>query len=185
MKQEALIHEHWPLFMPILLTISEDDETRTRISGLEIMSEFLDKCPAKILQSTGIGRVIQDAIFPSLLFLPSLTPEEESIRIMKPAYRALFTIAEKEQDKSSHTRRDLLDSIIREGILTAYDHASNYISVVETLLETLATAVNCLGIYAVKHLEVCAKDEREHIQFKTFIANKKQNRQFFPQYHRS
>ncbi|KAF4125338.1 Protein of unknown function (DUF2454) [Geosmithia morbida] len=117
------------------------------------MSTFLDKCPAKVLKSTGIGKVFQDAIFPSVLFLPSLTPEAESIQIMQPAYRALIILAEKDPDTSSPTRRLLLDSIIREGILTAYDHASSYIHVVETLLRTLATVVNCLGVYTVKHLQ--------------------------------
>lgn len=149
-----MLRDHWPLFTPVLLAISEDGDVSTRTAGLEILAEFLEKCPAKILRSTGIGKVFEDAIFPSLMFLPSLTPEGEAIRLMHPAYKALVILAEKDPDVDSPSRRKLLDKVIREGILAAYDHASHYIAVVEVLLSTLAGVIDSLGVYSVKHLQV-------------------------------
>lgn len=125
-----------------------------RTTGLDILTTFLDKCPGKILQSTGIGQVFQDAIFPSLMFLPSLTPEDESIRLLQPAYRALVSLAEKEPDVNNLRRRKLLDKVVRDGILAGYNYASQYISVVETLMRSLTMVLDCLDIYAIKHLNV-------------------------------
>lgn len=152
--QENLVSNNWPLFTPVLLAISEDEDPSIRALGLEILTDFIDKCPSQILKSTGIGTVFQEAIFPSLLFLPSLTPEEESVKLMRQAYGALVTLAEKEANVANLGRRQLLDKTVRDGILAAYEHASQYVGVVETLMETTTTVVNCLEIFSVKHLQV-------------------------------
>lgn len=115
---------------------------------------FLEKCPLKVLKSTGIGKVFEDAILPSLLYLPSLTPEEESIKIMGPAYQALLVLARKESDASSLSRRALLDKVLRQGIFAAYEHASNYLAVVQTLMSITVHVLDTLGIYSIKHLSV-------------------------------
>lgn len=149
------------MFTPVLLTISEDEDTAVRTLGLEIVVEFLEKCPATVLKSTGIGKVFEDAILPSVLYLPSLTPEEESVKIMRPAYQALLVLAQKEPDASSPTRRALLDRIIREGLVAAYEHASNYLVVVEALMSTTVTVLDTMGISSVKHLPVSSCASRE------------------------
>lgn len=149
-----MIRDHWPGFTPVLLTISEDNDTAIRTSGLEIVVNFLRKCPAKKLESTGIGKVFEDAILPSLLYLPSLTPEAESVKVMRPAYEALLVLAQKHADGSNLVRRTLLDKILREGLFAAYEHASGYLEVVKTLMNVATTLVDTLGIYSVKHLPV-------------------------------
>lgn len=154
MAQENIICDNWPLFTPVLLAISEDEDTFTRALGLEILADFIDRCPLQILKSTGIGAIFQQTIFPSLLFLPSLTPEEQSVKLMRQAYGALIVLAEKEPTVVNLARRQLLDKVVREGIFAAYGHASHYVSVVETLMKTTTTVVNCLGIFSVKHLQV-------------------------------
>lgn len=122
--------------------------------GLEILVDFVVKCPPATLESTGIGTIFQETLFPSLLFLPSLTPEEESVKLMRQAYNALIVLAEKEPNPRSLARRQLLDKIVRDGILAAYDHASHYVTVVETLMRAIIMVVNCLGVFSAKHLQV-------------------------------
>jgi hypothetical protein len=138
----------------VLLTIAEDEEAATRTDGVNILRNFLAKCPAKILQSTGIGMVFQEAMFPSLLYLPSLTPENESIKLVSAAYDALLVLAQREADPQSSSRRTLLDKMLRDGILTGYQHASEYIAVVEVLSMKAEAIINQLQMYSAKHVQV-------------------------------
>jgi hypothetical protein len=149
-----LIRDHWPDFTPVLLTISDDQDTATRRQGLEITVDFLKKCPAKILKSTGIGDVFENTILPSVLYLPSLTPAEESVKIMSAAYEALKVLVQKEPDATDSTRRALLDRIFRDGVFPAYEHASDHPMVVEALMSTTAALLDMLSIFAVKHFPV-------------------------------
>jgi hypothetical protein len=146
-----------------LLTTAEDHDTSVRTFGLEILTEFINKCPHQILKTTGIGTVFQETVFPSLLFLPSLTPEEESARLTQQAYDALIALARKEPNDSDPTRRHLLDKIVRDGILVAYDHAFQYVGVVEILMRTTTILLNCLGIFSAKHLQVRSRYEHRPI----------------------
>jgi hypothetical protein len=132
----------------------EDEETDMKVNALEILVTFLEKLPPTILCSTGLGAVFHESIFPTLLHLPSVTPEEESARLMGPAYHALITLANSEATVSSSKGQRLLDKTLREGILVAYSHASQYGLVVEALMKAMADVVAKLGISAVKHLQV-------------------------------
>lgn len=169
--QEALIKDNWPLFTPVLLTIAESEDHSTRLSGLDMLTPFIQRCPPGILHTTGIATVFEEAVLPSLLHLPSLTPEPESVRVITAAYTVLVALVEKHEDSVTDTtttttttttkttsvakrRRELLDRILRRGIFTAYDHASQYVGIVEVLMRTMATVVDLMGIHAVKHLQV-------------------------------
>lgn len=121
---------------------------------MEILTLFLSKCPLKTLKSTGIDAVLRDTAFPSLLFLPTLTPEEESVPLLRAAYKSLLTLALLDEDQQSKWRRDLLDKLVRDGILTGYAHAPEHIRVVETLMQETTQIVEAHGIYTVKHLSV-------------------------------
>lgn len=154
LMKETLVTKNWPLFIPVLITLSEDTDFSIRQRGLEILALFLSKCPLKTLKSTGIDAVLRDTAFPSLLFLPTLTPEEESVPLLRAAYKSLLTLALLDEDQQSKWRRDLLDKLIRDGILTGYAHASEHIRVVETLMQEITKIVEAQGIYTVKHLSV-------------------------------
>ncbi|CAG9977838.1 unnamed protein product [Clonostachys byssicola] len=147
------IANNWFLFAPVLLALVEDADSSTRQAGLEILATFIRNCPLKILQSTGIGTVFQEAIFPSLLYLPSLTPEEESVPLIDAAYQALLALAQRETDPRSPSRRKLLDKVFRDGVFTGYFHASEYMLVVETLMKNTTAILDCLEVYSVKHLQ--------------------------------
>lgn len=152
--QTTLLKNHWPLFMPVMLTLVEDDEPRIKSRGLEILAAFVKKCPETVLHTTGIGSIFEEVTFPTLLHLPSITPEEESILLLVPAYQVLISLAEAYRDSKDLNRRRILDKTLRHGIFPSYHHGSQYPHVVQTLMHYTTLVVNCLGIYSTKHLQV-------------------------------
>lgn len=141
--------------MPVLLTLIEAPNTPIHIRGLITLKTFLNKCPPQILVKTGINAVLEETIFPSLLSLPNLTPEEESIPLLKVAYACLLQLATSDEDPKRASRRRLLDKLLRDGVFAGAHHASEHIRIVELLLDVTAEIVQALTIFTAKHLEVC------------------------------
>ncbi|KAL7897949.1 hypothetical protein HDV63DRAFT_404302 [Trichoderma sp. SZMC 28014] len=150
---QATLGRHWPLFLPILLSLAEDHNTAVRIKGLQIIGCFLDTCPANVILSAGVDNVIQDAVFPTLLFLPSTTPESESIELLYPAYQVLLRIAQLDPDLESVRRRRFLDKLLRDGVFVGHFHASEYPRIVEILMNITKDIISCLGFFSAKHLQ--------------------------------
>lgn len=158
--------KQWPLFIPVLLTLLDDGATRVRSRGLVILDAFLRKFPDNILRDTGLASVFEDAVFPTLHFLPSITPEDDSVQLLGQAYTALLSLAGKLSASppagkvaSSTPRAKLLDKMLREGVLSAYFHAKEQIRIVGVLLVHAAKILNEMGIHSVKHLKVSGFDE--------------------------
>jgi hypothetical protein len=141
--------------MPVLLALVEDESIEVKARGLKTLAAFVERCPAQVLQSTGIGRVFVDVTFPLLLYLPSVTPEDQSITVLSPAYDVLIKLAEYTGNPASSERRRVFDKILRDGIFAGHHHASQYTRIVQVLMQKTAVVVNCLGIYSIKHLSVC------------------------------
>ncbi|KAF4971165.1 hypothetical protein FSARC_1887 [Fusarium sarcochroum] len=152
MSTASLIQQHWPLFMPVLLALVENETIEVKVRGLGILTPFVSKCPAQVLKNTGIGRVFGDVTFPLLLYLPSVTPEDQSTSILIPAYDVLIKLAESSGNPDSLERRQLFDKILRDGIFAGHFHASQHTRIVEVLMQKTAAIVKCLGIYSTKHL---------------------------------
>lgn len=132
--------------------MAEDQDAVTRKKGIDILTTFIDKCPGSVIRNVGLDKVFQDAIFPSLLYLPSLTPEAESVPLLQSAYTALVKLAVECWGPNSARRQQFLDKVLRDGIITGYDHASQYSGVVEVLMHNLGEVLNALGILSIKHL---------------------------------
>ncbi|KAJ4110664.1 hypothetical protein NW768_012009 [Fusarium equiseti] len=141
--------------MPVLLAFVEDESIEVKARGLKTLAAFVERCPAQLLQNTGIGRVFVDATFPLLLYLPSVTPEDQSITVLSPAYDVLIKLAEYTGNPASSERRRAFDKILRDGIFAGHHHASQHTRIVQILMQKAAVVVNCLGIYSIKHLSVC------------------------------
>lgn len=153
--QIDLISKNWPLFVPVLLTLLDDPATRVRARGLVIATEFLSKLPDKTLTGTGLATVCEQAIFPSLSFLPSLTPENESVQLLEPAFKALLILSGKiSTEKDPAKGNKLRDQILREGVFMAHFHAREHARIVEVLFQQTAALVGKLKIHTVKHLKV-------------------------------
>ncbi|CAM1511089.1 Fc.00g086020.m01.CDS01 [Cosmosporella sp. VM-42] len=152
-SESSLIQRHWPLFMPVLLAFAEDDEPKVKSRGLEILALFVGICPVQVLQTTGIGTIFEEVTFPTLLHLPSITPEDESIQLLVPAYEVLIKLAEARQGLQDLHRRRLLNKLLRDGVFTGYHHASQHASISRILMQFTAKIINCMGIYSVQHLQ--------------------------------
>ena len=99
---------------------------------------------------------------PCLTYLPSLTPEPESISVLAATYPALFTLIKTRfpitasttpKDPIRLNRIKSLDTILRKGILHAYAHCGQYPGITRVLFLNLTTLLNELGIESVKHLQ--------------------------------
>ncbi|KAK3390976.1 hypothetical protein B0H63DRAFT_539533 [Podospora didyma] len=150
---ENLIAQHWPLFIPVLMTLVDDSTTSIRQRGLLALTQFLAKFPSKTLRDTGLGKVFEETIFPTLSYLPSITPEAESLLLLPPAYSALLCLASKQQQQPSPQKTKLLDKLLREGIFTGYFYAKAHVRIVEVLCQQAALVIGQMGIHAVKHLK--------------------------------
>lgn len=142
--------KQWPLYTPVLTTLLADNKTRVRWRGLYCLRLFVQKLPGEILSSTGLGNVFRDAVFPTLHYLPQLTPVDESAKLLTVAYAALQALSQKSKPKD----QKLLDKIMRDGIFSAYFHAKEYPRIVVILSEQISWIVEAMGMSAVKHLKV-------------------------------
>ena len=154
--QAGLLETHWPSFTPFLLALLDDTDDRSRAHGLRAAEVFVRKCPPVILAERGIGRVLEEAILPTLQFLPSHTPEAESAKLLEPAYETLVLLARTRfsYDYDVPSKISLLGKLLREGIFSAYSHASEYPRVVHVLVVQARSIIDELGIYATKYLKV-------------------------------
>lgn len=120
---------------------------------------FLKVTPTSLLHRTGLGEVFQDSLMPCLSYLPTLTPEEESVRLLSAVYPALLTLIQRRyatpSEDGERQRIKALDKILRVGILHGYAHAGENVTIATLLVSKISDLVNQMGIVSVKHLKVC------------------------------
>lgn len=99
--------------------------------------------------------MIVDIVFPSLSYLPTLTPVDDSTIILGSAFEVLLDLYDslRESGMGSNELLWLSDKIFRKGILSAYHHAGEYLDITSVLMGYTATLLNELGISAVKYLK--------------------------------
>ncbi|KAL8789288.1 MAG: hypothetical protein Q9213_001211 [Squamulea squamosa] len=151
----AMVENHWPLIIPPLLTILDDVSISYKIRGCQLLNTLLKVAPASLLERSGLGEVFHDTLMPYLLFLPSLTPEEESIPLLNATYDTLLslTLVRYATPESRPWKNKTLDAVFRYGILKGYTHAGEKVRIAEVLMKKSTNLVNAMGIYSVKHLK--------------------------------
>ncbi|TVY54403.1 hypothetical protein LCER1_G003877 [Lachnellula cervina] len=145
--------QNWHLFPPPVLTLLDDASTHFRATGSHLLSAFLPHLTSKLLKQSGIGEVFEDALLPTLLYLPNLTPVDESLRLLSGAYGALDMLCDVRYEVGEKARIELLDRVMRMGVFMGYHHASEHPAIVQLLLERTRILVEKMGIHAVKHLK--------------------------------
>jgi tRNA nucleotidyltransferase (CCA-adding enzyme) len=160
--EEKSTERVWHLLVPPILTLVDDWEIKYKQLGAELLHSLLRATSPTLLSRTGLGSVFEEALMPCLTYLPSLTPEPDSIAILVASYPALFTLTKtrfpitsinSRQDPNHQNRVKSLDTILRKGILHAYAHCGQYPGITRILFLNLATLLNELGIDSVKHLQ--------------------------------
>jgi len=162
---ERLVDEVWPMVVPPVLTLVDDWEVRYKKVGAEMLRRVLEVTPPILLERTGLGGVFEEALIPCLTYLPTITPEEESIELLSAVYPALLALSTVRYPKAlslgskatlselERQRVKFLDSIIRKGIIYGYSHCNQYPRITATLFEQLRPLLDELGIESVKHLK--------------------------------
>lgn len=149
--------KNWHLYIPPLLTLLDDANTSIRLSGMATLSDFLDKVPPTLLEQTGLGGVMEEAMIPTLSFLPTLTPANESLLLLDAAYDTLLKLADvRFDDQNSQLKKSkVMDKLLREGVLHGMYHCNQHVEIMRLLLTVLGKLINRLEIQSVKHLKVC------------------------------
>ena len=161
---ERLVEEVWPQVVPPCLTLIDDWEEKYKTLGVQLLHGTLRIVPSSLLSKTGLGEVFEEALVPCLEYLPTVTPEEESVALLNATYPTLLQLASVRYGPNppsplsptdaSHARTKYLDTIIRKGILYGYTHCSSkYPRITTTLFTHLASLLSELGIESVKHLK--------------------------------
>ncbi|KAF1990862.1 poly A polymerase C-terminal region-like protein [Aulographum hederae CBS 113979] len=158
---------HWPLLVPPILALTDDYEIKYKAIGCSLLQKLLEVTPPPLLHRTGLAKVFEESLLPCLTYLPTLTPEAESVEILSAAFPALlqlvrtqFPAASLSGDQNqpppnefSRTKARALDNILRTGIFTAYAHAGEHVRIASVLLTHLRSITEELGIESVRHLK--------------------------------
>ena len=103
-----------------------------------------------------------DAIKPCLSYLPSLTPPEESVRLLQQAFPALLQLSGLlyPGERKKREKMLFLDDVLINGVLKGLDHTANGAhgpespAVMSLLLQQIPIIVEQMGIWSVRHLQV-------------------------------
>jgi tRNA nucleotidyltransferase (CCA-adding enzyme) len=150
------VEVNWPLVIPPILTLIDDYSPEYKAKGCELLAILLRVTPPALLARTGLGEVFYDAAMPCLSYLPSLTPLDQSLRLLSDAYPALITLSRLRypSDDKRKERVGMLDQVMRKGVLSGYLHCNDNVKIVELLVSQMRLLVNEMGIWSVKHLKV-------------------------------
>lgn len=161
-----LIEQHWPLLIPPLLSITDDHDLNFKTQGSTFINKFLSSAPPTLLPRTGLGDVFEAALMPCLGYLPTLTPEPESIALLSAAFPALINLSRKAHlapdvtpppghkpsaEESARRRVKFLDAVLRKGVLAVYTHCPEHVKIVKVVLDNLCLVQKELAVESVKH----------------------------------
>lgn len=163
---EKGVDREWPLLIPPILTVMDDPASSWQTEGCVLARLLLEATPPPLLKKTGLAGVLEQALKPCLLSLPTLTPEAESARLLGEVYPALILLANKahaaQQQRAppggttslkAQSREKALDDLVRNGILAGFLYAGEHVKIAKVLLEQLRLIVEQLGVPFVKHLK--------------------------------
>ena len=173
------VEENWGLLIPPILSMMDDIDTKWKATGCQLLTSLLKSTPASLLARTGLGKLFEETLMPLFTYLPTLTPEEESIQLLDNVFPAVLALAsilypptpptqsspsfsQKQKQKPvdpfnrpERKHEKFLDAILRQGILATLFHAqpATYPALASTILLHLPELLQEMGIDSVKHLQ--------------------------------
>lgn len=155
----GLVEKNWHAIVPPLLSMLDDIDTEYKAQGCELLELLLDKTPPILLKRTGLGEVFEEALMPCLGYLPTLTPEDQSARLLSAAYPALVSLSKildhtlpTTSSQSTSPRIKLLDTLIRKGILMTFTYCPEHAKITTVTTKNLAVILHSMGLECIKHL---------------------------------
>lgn len=167
-----LTGRYWPLLVPPLLTLLDDTDTKYKALGAEFLGNLLKATSPNMLARTGLPDVFRESLQPSLHYLPPLTPEAESVRLLCVAYPTIFTLfsaqyssnnamsgaVEKDDhayDEAEARYKQALASLLHSNILPSFTHIEPhavYPALTGMLLLSVRMVLERLGIDSTAQL---------------------------------
>ncbi|KAH0209330.1 poly A polymerase C-terminal region-like protein, partial [Aureobasidium melanogenum] len=154
-----LVEKNWHAILPPLLSLLDDIDTEYKAQGCELLKLLLDKTPPTLLKRTGLGDVFEEALMPCLGYLPTLTPEDESARLLAIAYPALISLSNAFGNSSTTSnsqiqsrRITLLDNLVRKGVLMTFTYCPEHAKITTVTTTNLTAILTSLGLDSIKHL---------------------------------
>ncbi|KAF1993713.1 poly A polymerase C-terminal region-like protein [Amniculicola lignicola CBS 123094] len=161
------VEANWGLLVPPILKMVDDHDITWKATACELLTLLLQSTAPSLLSRTGLGHVFEDTLLPFFTYLPTLTPESESVILLDKAFPALMALVgvlypppsspspSSLPSPSSKQREKFLDKILRECILSPLSHAppSSYPRLATTLLSHLPSLLSSMVIDSVKHLQ--------------------------------
>jgi hypothetical protein len=147
----------WGLLIPPLLTLLDASFVPVKTKACRLLSVLLEKLAnnkSTLLKRTGLAPVFWDALMPTLMFLPPLTPLEEALPLLRAAYETLIQLANTREPEPGRQRSELLDRVMREGVERGISFSGEKVQVSEVLMEAVEKLVLDMGVWAVRHLKV-------------------------------
>lgn len=94
-QRKGVFESQFFLLTPPILNMIDDFDNSYKICGfqmLDLLCQEVQANQSEILKRSGLVDVFRDALKPNFMLLPTLTPEEESIAIMKALYPAYSSL---------------------------------------------------------------------------------------------
>lgn len=143
------IEKNWRIILPLLLTFLDDTDLlvkRESVILLDNITKNIIKTKDKELTNNIILKsqtmpLFKDAIFPLLLALPSLTPEDKSVCILLISYTTIFNIF-KISIKDKIEYYNIMSALLNDTILPSINKCKDYINVLNELLNILRDFLN-------------------------------------------
>ncbi|RKF58911.1 hypothetical protein OnM2_064053 [Erysiphe neolycopersici] len=159
--------------MPPILILLDSPNTEMQLKGLKLHNTFVPRLTPKLLEQTGLGAVIEDAIHPIMLYLPPITPKNECLSLLPVAFESFFILLEvrfpsstisdiSNQDQAKQKQKlTSLTRLLRQAIAPAYNHTSISSEsdpiIKKIILDQIPPLVRALGIHSVVHLQTLIK----------------------------
>ncbi|CAN9235245.1 unnamed protein product [Alternaria alternata] len=168
------IEAKWHLLMPPILKMMDDVATEWKARGCHMLGLLLENLhqtvvaggtnkpiagqdSAKFLHRTGYHNIFAEALLPMFTYIPSITPEAESVTLLKEVFPTVTLLAQllpADTDKGD-SRERFLDKILREGVLSPLAHfprLSSYAELATLIMSHVPVLLGLMGIGTVKHL---------------------------------
>ncbi|KAF9892464.1 hypothetical protein FE257_001573 [Aspergillus nanangensis] len=184
-KAKEFLETQFPLLVPPILALIDDDNPTFKTRGCTVFSQILltiQDSNSDILQRTNLSSVFEDAIRPCLLSLPTITPEDEAIRLLTAAYPALLSLLKlnflhpprrstsqqtaSPQPTPKETYMGSLAKTLRDNLIPSFHHVSStnttsasaipsypYPRLSTLFLHHTCTIVQELAIHSTKYLQ--------------------------------
>ena len=95
---------------------------------------------------------------PCLTYLPPITDEIESIKLLEEAYPTLIRFADVRypEHRDRALKLKIIDRVMYDGLLKGYAHAGDHVKIAESLNKQMEKLVDVMGISSVEQLKVSA-----------------------------